>query len=87
TTFPPHRAFDLPNGMADACRRLVASYGLMFGAIDLIVDATGEYYFLELNPNGQWVWVQQATGLPIREALCRVLRGRSGLSRDSVREG
>jgi glutathione synthase/RimK-type ligase-like ATP-grasp enzyme len=75
-TFPPHSTFDLPQPVADSCRRFVKSYGLMFGAIDLIVDPDGEYYFLELNPNGQWVWVQQATGLPIGENLCQVFIGR-----------
>jgi glutathione synthase/RimK-type ligase-like ATP-grasp enzyme len=67
---PPHAAFELPERIADACRDLVASYGLLFGAIDLILDPAGGYHFLELNPNGQWAWIQQLTGQPIREKLC-----------------
>jgi glutathione synthase/RimK-type ligase-like ATP-grasp enzyme len=71
---PPHATTALPEQLADACRKLVSSYGLMFGAIDLIRDPTGRYHFLELNPNGQWAWIQQRTGLPIREKLCSVFQ-------------
>jgi glutathione synthase/RimK-type ligase-like ATP-grasp enzyme len=70
SSFPPHAAFTLPERIADGCRELVSSYGLLFGAIDLILDPAGEYHFLELNPNGQWAWIQQLTGQPIREKLC-----------------
>jgi hypothetical protein len=33
----------------------------------------GEYVFAEINPNGQWLWIEQATGLPIAEALADLL--------------
>jgi hypothetical protein len=46
----------------------------MFGAIDLILDPAGHYHFLELNPNGQWAWIQQLTGQQIREKLCSVFQ-------------
>jgi glutathione synthase/RimK-type ligase-like ATP-grasp enzyme len=76
STYPRHEAFALPEQIADACRNLVSSYGLMFGAIDLILDPAGQYHFLELNPNGQWAWIQQITGQQIREKLCSVFQER-----------
>jgi glutathione synthase/RimK-type ligase-like ATP-grasp enzyme len=57
---------------ADACRELVGGLGLRFGAIDLVLDESGEHWFLELNPNGEWGWLQRA-GLPIAEALADAL--------------
>jgi hypothetical protein len=33
----------------------------------------GGYTFFELNPNGQWAWVEQLTGLPIAAALAEEL--------------
>jgi glutathione synthase/RimK-type ligase-like ATP-grasp enzyme len=75
-TCPKHEALALPEQISDACRNLVSSYGLMFGAIDLIVDPAGQYRFLELNPNGQWAWIQQLTGQKIREKLCSVFQER-----------
>lgn len=64
---------DLPNGLEEACRRLVADAGLRFGAIDLVEDPSGVLWFLECNPNGQWGWLEQATGLPITDALVDAL--------------
>ena len=34
-----------------------------------------DYVFLEINPNGQWGWIQSRTGLPIAEALADLLAG------------
>lgn len=71
-TQQPWVPYDLPVGIADACRALVAELGLRFGGIDLALDDSGEHWFLELNPNGEWGWLQRA-GLPIAEALAEVL--------------
>jgi glutathione synthase/RimK-type ligase-like ATP-grasp enzyme len=47
---------------------------LKFGAIDLILTPAGEYVFLEVNPNGQWAWLDAAVpGLDIRERLIDLL--------------
>lgn len=62
----------LPPDIADACRELVGGLGLRFGGIDLALDDSGVYWFLELNPNGEWGWLQRA-GLPIAEALADTL--------------
>jgi glutathione synthase/RimK-type ligase-like ATP-grasp enzyme len=62
---------DIPEAAADACRRLVSSLGLTFGAIDLL-RRDDAIYFLEVNPNGEWGWLQ-ARGLKIAEALADVL--------------
>jgi glutathione synthase/RimK-type ligase-like ATP-grasp enzyme len=59
-------------GVADACRELVDGLGLRFGGIDLVLDESGALWFLELNPNGEWGWLQRA-GLPIAEALADAL--------------
>ena len=34
----------------------------------------GTYVFLEMNPFGQWAWVQDLCGLPLAEAHCRLFR-------------
>jgi hypothetical protein len=31
------------------------------------------YVFLEINPAGQYLWIEQATGLPISDAICDML--------------
>ncbi|MFB9830882.1 hypothetical protein [Actinoallomurus acaciae] len=69
-------AHDFPADLAGKCVRLLKELGLGFGAIDLLVDSAGEYWFLENNPNGQWAYVEQATGQPIGKAIADLLAGR-----------
>ncbi|MGW4639272.1 hypothetical protein ACWEN6_12125 [Sphaerisporangium sp. NPDC004334] len=38
---------------------------------DLTPD--GRHAFLEINPNGQFLWIEAATGLPISAAIADLL--------------
>lgn len=67
-------AHNLPDTIAKLCVAHVHELGLQFGAIDLILDKKGTYWFLENNPNGQWGFVEEATGQPIGEAIARLLQ-------------
>jgi hypothetical protein len=69
----PHRPHALPARQAAACVRLVRRLGLTFGAIDLVVTPDGRYVFLEVNADGEFLWVESLTGLPISESLCDLL--------------
>ena len=64
-----HEVFDLPPETASKCVEIVRSQNLRFGAIDLIQDDSGKLWFLECNPNGQWAWIENRTGLPIASAI------------------
>ena len=46
---------------------------LNFGAFDLILNHEGEYIFLEVNPNGQYGWVESLTKMPISQQLANCL--------------
>jgi glutathione synthase/RimK-type ligase-like ATP-grasp enzyme len=75
-----YSAYDLPAEVAARCVALTRALGLCFGAIDLVVTPAGEHVFLEVNPNGQWAWVEDLTGLPIAAALTDLLaRGAAGV--------
>jgi hypothetical protein len=63
----------LPRPLADRLRRLVRALGLAYAAIDLRRDRTGRYFFLEVNPSGQWLFLEERTGQPITEAVARLL--------------
>jgi glutathione synthase/RimK-type ligase-like ATP-grasp enzyme len=71
----PHAAVELPAEVGDRCLELTASYGLRFAAIDLAETPDGQYVFFEINPNGQWAWVEQACGLPLASHLADELLG------------
>jgi D-alanine-D-alanine ligase-like ATP-grasp enzyme len=44
-----------------------------FAALDFIVTPEDQWTFLEANPNGQWAWIEDATGQPIAEAIAAAL--------------
>ena len=73
-----HSVFDLPDDLAQRCLRLVRSYGLEFGAIDLAWTPEGGAVFFEINPGGQWAWLEEATGLPLRATLAALLESGVG---------
>jgi glutathione synthase/RimK-type ligase-like ATP-grasp enzyme len=64
---------ELPTQIQNLCLKLVKNLGLHFGAIDLIRTPEGEYVFLEINPNGQWVWIENQTGLNISDSVIEFL--------------
>lgn len=51
---------ELPDHVSSLVRRLVDHYGLRFAAIDMVVDLEQQWHFLEVNPNGQWAWLDIA---------------------------
>jgi len=65
--------YDLPRSVADRLTDLMSDLGLVYGAIDLRLGVDGEYYFLEVNPAGQFVYLELKTGLPIMSAVASVL--------------
>jgi len=65
----------LPHHMETRCVQLVERLGLCYGAIDLILTPADEYVFLEINPNGQWGFIELATGLPIASTIADLLTG------------
>jgi len=65
--------YELPEPVQQLCVKMVKKLGLLFGAIDMIVSPDGTYTFLEINPNGQWVWIESETGLGISDALIKEL--------------
>ncbi|MCY0961490.1 ATP-grasp ribosomal peptide maturase [Streptomyces sp. H27-H5] len=70
-----YTATTVPDDVAAGMLRLMDRLGLRYGAADFVVTPAGEHLFLEVNPCGQWDWIQGATGLPIAEAIADDLEG------------
>lgn len=68
-----YEAFDLPEEIQKQIREYMLAFGLEYGALDFIVTEEGDYVFLEINPAGQYLWVEAATGLPITGTLAKAL--------------
>jgi hypothetical protein len=61
--------FELSTELVEKCLALVNGLGLRFGAIDLVLDEDEAPWFLEINPNGEWGWLNQRAGLPLAAAI------------------
>jgi hypothetical protein len=66
-------AYELPKGVESAILRLMDKLGLAFGTIDIKLADNGEHVFLEVNPQGQFMYIEILTGLPISDALADFL--------------
>lgn len=64
---------DVPAAVRAGVSALMRRLRLRFGAFDFIVTPDDRWIFLEINPNGQWAWIEDATGLPIAASIADAL--------------
>lgn len=63
---------NLPRDVEKKCVKLLKRLNLKFGAIDLAIY-NGKYYFLEINPTGEWAWLMEQTKMRIDEEIAKLL--------------
>jgi glutathione synthase/RimK-type ligase-like ATP-grasp enzyme len=68
------RPYQLPPGTEAPLLALMDYFGLNYGAADFILTPEGRHVFLELNPAGEFFWLD-GPELPISNALADVLLG------------
>ena len=69
--------YQLPNDVEQKLLSLMDYFSLNYGAIDIILTPDGKHVFLELNPCGEFFWLEDSPGLPISEAIAEILLGHS----------
>lgn len=70
---PRFHRYELPPKLASACRALMEDLGLVYGALDFIEDPSGRAWFLEVNPAGEFAWLELQLGFAMRDALIDIL--------------
>ena len=74
TDWEPHQ---LPNSVEESLLTLMDRLGLNYGAADFILTPEGEYVFLEVNPVGEYEWLDEHTdkskGHPIARTMVNLL--------------
>jgi glutathione synthase/RimK-type ligase-like ATP-grasp enzyme len=70
------KPFELPGDLKAQLLEYMRRLELVYGAIDMRLTPEGDYIFLEINPSGQWLFVELATGQPITDALARLMVSR-----------
>lgn len=58
----------LPDELYDLCLTFMDALNIDFGCFDFMVK-NGEYYFLEMNANGQWAWLEKVLGNEISKGI------------------
>lgn len=64
----------LPNEISNKIIKLMNKLGLIFGGIDLAFS-NGKYYFIEVNPTGEWGWLSPYSPIPLEKAIVNELVG------------
>jgi glutathione synthase/RimK-type ligase-like ATP-grasp enzyme len=64
---------ELPEELVDKIMKLMQHFHLNFGAIDFAVDTEGRFWFLEINSEGNWLWMESALEVPICAAIASQL--------------
>lgn len=64
---------ELPDEVESGLLQLLKYAGLRYGAVDMRRTPDGRHVFLEVNPAGQWRFVEDVTGQPITAAMARLL--------------
>lgn len=62
----------IPKEIEDKCIKLVQKLGLKYGAIDMAFS-NNNYYFIEINPTGEWAWLVETAKFPIYKDIVDVL--------------
>ena len=76
----PYEAHALPDPVIRSLLDLMRALGLVFGTIDMKITDDGDYVFFEVNPQGQFLYVELLTKQPIARSLARYLaQGPEGL--------
>ncbi|MCK5125532.1 MAG: hypothetical protein KAR42_04690 [candidate division Zixibacteria bacterium] len=64
-----YSVIQLPQNIENLCFSITRKFGLNYSAIDLIYTPDLKYYFLEMNSNGQWAWLEEKLRFPIRDSI------------------
>lgn len=69
----PKKEVKLDNTTEEACLKIMNKLGLKYGAFDFIVDEKGQAHFLEINPAGDWYWIEHDTKMPITDSMVNLI--------------
>ena len=65
--------FNIEKNIKKLCIKLNKEMGLLLSSIDLMVDNKGQIYFLEINPIGDWNWLEKHVDLPITDSVSQLI--------------
>lgn len=64
----------VPDAVRSGVYELMTHLGLVFAALDFVIGPDGTWWAVDINPSGQWGWLELQTGVPISRALADLLK-------------
>ena len=69
-----YEPINLPDSIIEKILLLMKELRLKFGGIDLMLS-DNKYYFVEVNPTGEWGWLVRTAKLPLQKEIVNLLIG------------
>ncbi len=70
-----YQIIDIPSDIKASVTAYMELSGLSYGAFDFLVQSDGSFVTLEINPEGNYSWIEEETTLPISESVADFLAG------------
>ncbi|MEM7101106.1 MAG: hypothetical protein AAF541_22790 [Pseudomonadota bacterium] len=68
-----NRSISIPEEVKGPLLRLQRALDIECCAYDFMVDSEDTWFFIEANPSGQWLFVEEQTGQPLSECFAHLL--------------
>jgi glutathione synthase/RimK-type ligase-like ATP-grasp enzyme len=69
----PHTSMILPPEISSGIQKIHNKLRVNYSAIDFAVDVNDNWWFLDFNPSGQWLWIEKLTTMPITLSILEYL--------------
>lgn len=74
----PIERIKIPDSLNEKCIKLLQYYGLQMGCFDFILTPENEYIFLEVNEQGQFLWIEEIDeSIPMLDMFVKFLLNRN----------
>ena len=68
-----HESYQLPKKIEDLCFKLCRKFKMNYSTIDMALDINNRYVYFEVNPDGEYLWIEDMTDLKISQAIAELL--------------
>lgn len=76
----PHYELEPPLEIKNKVKAFMKELQIEYGALDFIVDLNQNWHFLEVNSMGQFLWIEDLTGLKISDSIVHWLKNKLNLN-------
>lgn len=76
-----YEQIQLSDEIVNSCKMMLNKLDLVYGAFDFVLDTEGNIFFLEINPAGEWAWLDKELKLNMRDELISLFDNLKGSSK------